>query len=235
MVIGVSKMVTVVIPARAGSKRILNKNIRLFQGKPLIEYSIAAAKGCKLINEVAVSTDSQEIAEIATLAGADKIVFRTEELANDYASIDEVMADYVSKYESEYAMCVYPTAPLLTPLILTQAVKKFLDNPNKLLISVFKNDANLDRSLIADSVGNLKYRFPENARKRTQDLPITYSDAGQFAIANSENWVIHANSTLDSYTYFELDNRFLVDIDEERDWVKAEIFFQILESKKILP
>lgn len=228
-------MVTVVIPARAGSKRIKNKNIKLFHGKPLIDYPIAAAKACKLVSEVVVSTDSKEIAKIATLAGADRIVFRAQELSDDYASIDDVMSDYVSKYEIDYAMCVYPTAPLLTSAVITQAVEKFLENPNKLLISVFRNDTNLDRSLIPDNQGNLKYRFPENAQKRTQDLPITYSDAGQFAIANSENWISHAKNPLDSYTYYELDNRFLVDIDEERDWTKAEILYRILESQEIIP
>ena len=228
-------MVTVVIPARAGSKRIQNKNIKHFRGKPLIEYPIVAAKTSKIVSEVVVSTDSEEIAEIATLAGADKIVFRPEKLADDYASIDDVMADYVTNYESDYAMCVYPTAPLLTAEVINRAVEKFLENPNKLLISVIKNDANLDRSLYADNSGNLKYRFPKNAQKRTQDLPATYSDAGQFAIANAESWIIHANSPLDSFAYFELDNRFVVDIDEERDWMKAEILYEILVTQNIFP
>jgi N-acylneuraminate cytidylyltransferase len=228
-------MITVVIPARAGSKRIQNKNIKHFHGKPLIKYPIVAARACKLVSEVVVSTDSEEIAEIATSAGADKIVFRPEKLADDYATTDEVMAHFVTNHETTFAMCIYPTTPLLTTEVITCGIEKFLENPNKLLISVTKNDINLERSFIADHLGNLKYRFPENAQKRTQELPVTFSDAGQFAIANSKNWITHAKSTLDAFAYFELDNRFVVDIDEERDWLKAEILYQILVTQKILP
>ena len=108
-----------IITARGGSKRIPKKNIREFCGKPIISYAIQAALESKVFDEIMVSTDSQEIAEIAKKYGANVPFIRSAETANDYATTSEVLLEVIEEYEKrnqvfEYACCIYPTAPFIT-------------------------------------------------------------------------------------------------------------------------
>ena len=109
-----------IITARGGSKRIPKKNIKDFCGKPIIAYSIEAAISSKLFDEVMVSTDDEEIAEIAKLYGAKVPFFRSEKNSDDFATTADVLDEVINKYKNElnkkydYICCIYPTAPFIT-------------------------------------------------------------------------------------------------------------------------
>ena len=118
-----------VVVARGGSKRIPKKNIKLFCGEPIMSYSIKAAISSNLFSEVMVSTDSEEIAEIARSYGASVPFMRSEKNSGDFATTDEVMLEVVERYQTmgykyEYACCLYPTAPFITPEILIEAIDR---------------------------------------------------------------------------------------------------------------
>lgn len=102
-----------IIPARGGSRRILRKNIRPFFGKPIIAYSIETAKRSGLFDHVVVSTEDQEIAEIAASVGA-WVLYRPMRLADNETGTQEVMAQTVALFDAEFACCIYATAPLMS-------------------------------------------------------------------------------------------------------------------------
>ena len=116
------------ITARGGSKRIPRKNVKEFCGKPILFYSIEAALQSGVFDEVMVSTDDMEIAELAKKAGASVPFMRSEATANDYASTDEVIMEVIQEYEKrgqhfDSFCCIYPTAPFLTPQRLCEAME----------------------------------------------------------------------------------------------------------------
>ena len=109
-----------VIPARGGSKRIPRKNIKLFYGLPVIAYAIKAAKDSEIFDEIIVSTDDEEIAEVAINFGAAVPWMRPKDLSDDYATTVSVMQDAVKKLKMnlinlENICCIYPVTPLLKP------------------------------------------------------------------------------------------------------------------------
>ena len=121
-----------IIPARGGSKRIPRKNIKLFHGLPVIVYAIKAAKESEIFDEVFVSTDDEEIAEVATSFGATIPWMRSKDLSDDHATTIHVMQDTVNKLSTnlidlENICCVYPVTPLLRPNFLSQGFKTLQD------------------------------------------------------------------------------------------------------------
>ena len=116
-----------IITARGGSKRIPRKNIKDFNGRPIIAYSIEAAKASGVFDEVMVSTDDKEIGDIAASYGAAVPFYRSKETSNDFATtadvIEEVIREYQQKgMEFDIIACIYPTAPFITADKLKNAV-----------------------------------------------------------------------------------------------------------------
>ncbi|WP_239650462.1 pseudaminic acid cytidylyltransferase [Anaerovibrio lipolyticus] len=174
----------VIITARGGSKRIPKKNIKDFCGKPIIAYSIEAALESNLFDEVMVSTDSEEIAEVAKRYGAKVPFMRSEKNSDDYATTDDVLQEVISKYEKlgqsfDTMCCIYPTAPFVTGDNLKQAHKVFATSEADMLESVVKFSFPPQRAFVLRD-GQLEYRYPECAPMRSQDLEDWYHDAGQF-------------------------------------------------------
>lgn len=181
-----------IIPARGGSKRIPRKNIKPFMGKPIIAYSIEAALQSGLFDEVMVSTDDEEIAEIACKYGAQVPFMRSAEMSNDYAGTADVILEVLRMYkeqgrEFETVCCIYSTAPFVTPERLREAYGKM----NSEIDSVFTCVAYsypIQRSLhIVD--GKIGMVYPEYESSRSQDLETIYHDAGQFYVAKTASFI----------------------------------------------
>ena len=153
-----------IITARGGSKRIPSKNIRAFLGKPIISYSIEAALGCKIFDEVMVSTDSKRIADISREHGALVPFFRSSKSSDDYATTSDVLYEVIRLYKSmdkapDVVCCIYPTAPFVTPSMLKVAYEKLTSSPDICtVVPVVKYSYPPQRGLVIDG-GLLKMKY----------------------------------------------------------------------------
>lgn len=225
----------VIITARGGSKRIPKKNIKDFCGKPIIAYSIEAALESNLFDEVMVSTDSEEIAEVAKRYGAKVPFMRSEKNSDDYATTADVLQEVISKYEKlgqsfDTMCCIYPTAPFVTGDKLKQAHKVFATSEADMLESVVKFSFPPQRAFVLRD-GQLEYRYPECAPMRSQDLEDWYHDAGQFYFYDVDKFKTNI-SLWGGYSFkrvpFVLDEIEVQDIDNLTDWKLAEIKYRLL-------
>lgn len=174
-----------IIPARGGSKRIPRKNIKPFMGKPIIAYSIEAALQSGLFDEVMVSTDDEEIAEIARRYGAKIPFIRSKENANDYAGladvIDEVIKNYsLSGVSYDNWCCLLATAPFVTPSLLNDSYHLFITGGFDTLRPVIRFSYPIQRAFRMDNDGMVSFINPEYISTRTQDLETAFHDAGLF-------------------------------------------------------
>ncbi|MBP3278070.1 MAG: pseudaminic acid cytidylyltransferase [Butyrivibrio sp.] len=223
------------ITARGGSKRIPRKNIKEFNGKPIIAYSIEAALKSGAFDEVMVSTDDEEIADIARKYGASVPFFRSEKTSNDYATtvdvIDEVVREYHSRGKDfDVFACIYPTAPFITADKLKEAVDKLSASDADSLIPVVRFSYPPQRAMeIRD--GRLVFRQPENLSKRSQDLEPHYHDAGQFYVVKTESFLKNKGIMVGQILPMELSELEVQDIDNEVDWKLAEMKYKLLQDK----
>lgn len=226
-----------IIPARGGSKRIPGKNIKLFCGKPLIAYSIEAARKSGLFEKVIVSTDSPEVADIAKEFGAEVPFIRPSELSNDVVGTRPVTNHAIQYciehyFEPEFACCIYATAPFISDRYLKQGLQNLQANPDKLFsFSVTTYPFPIQRSLkIAD--GQLEAMFPENIYKRSQDLDEAFHDAGQFYWGTTQGY-LSGTSLFSEYSLPVVLPRYLVqDIDTKEDWTRAELMYKAYLSSE---
>ena len=220
-----------IIPARGGSKRIPRKNIKNFLGQPIISYSIKAALKSGLFEEVMVSTDDSEIAEISRSFGAEVPFYRSKENSNDYATTMEVIVEVMENYEKlsrdfDFCCCLYPTAPLINENDLLSAYEELIRGNFHALFTVQRLSFPIKRVLTV-SDGKLEMLFPEHLKSRSQDLEPAFRDAGQFywfncSLNNFENvWLKNTG-------YVEIDELKAQDIDNESDWKMAELKKQLL-------
>jgi N-acylneuraminate cytidylyltransferase len=217
-----------VIPARGGSKRIPRKNIRLFHGKPMIVWSIEAALRAGVFDAVVVSTDDDEIAIIASSAGAEVPFRRPSELSGDDAMTMPVLNHAIdwwgkNKYPIEFVCCLYATAPFVRHDCLSQAIQILRKSDAEFLLSVARFDYPVQRSLKLDGHGMLKFAEPENALKRSQDLEPHYHDAGQFFVGRADAFYRHKSVLFGYCLPLILPREEVIDIDTEDDWRQAEI------------
>ena len=173
-----------IITARGGSKRIPKKNIKNFCGKPIIAYSIEAALKSKLFDEIMVSTDDLEIAEVAKKYGANVPFMRSEKNSDDYATTADVLCEVLEEYSKlgqqfECICCIYPTAPFITSKRLIESFLKLKESKADMLTPVVKFSYPPQRSFILNN-GLLEYKWPQYIRTRSQDLEEFYHDVGQF-------------------------------------------------------
>ena len=164
-----------VIPARGGSKRIPLKNIKEFNGSPLISYSIKAALESKLFDKVVVSTDDEKIASVAKSFGAEVPFLRDKSLADDFTGTFAVVKDAYLKLKDSFSSldtvcCIYATAPLLKAKHLQEAYNLMQNAQAKSVISICEFPFPIQRAFVKDDNGNLSYREPKFAHMRSQDL-----------------------------------------------------------------
>lgn len=222
-----------IIPARGGSKRIPRKNIRDFLGKPIIAYSIETALECGLFDEVMVSTDDEEITEVARKYGAKVPFIRSEENADDYASTVDVLVEVLLEYQQrgkyfENGCCIYSTAPLLKSSFLKSGYERLINESFSTLFPVVEFSYPILRSLRLIKKGKVEMNWPEHLESRSQDLPKAYHDAGQFYWFNVEQLLNKKKLFGDNSGSIILPNTLVQDIDTQEDWDLAEMKAKLL-------
>lgn len=214
-----------VICARSGSKRIKNKNIINFFGKPIIYYPLKVAKKNNLIKKVYVSTDSTKIKKIAERYGAEVPYLRKKSLSNDNASLKKALEDFChnTKTNEKYVCCIYSTAVLLNNELINKAYLKLKRLKYDLILGVkeFETDPNLAMHIKNKKINflNKKYYLSNNKRKKY------YSDAGSFFIFNKKNFF--KNEYLPKKTtYLLLNNNEALDVNYHKDLNLLKILFK---------
>lgn len=222
-----------IITARGGSKRIPRKNIKDFCGKPIIGYSIEAAKRSRLFDEVMVSTDDKEIAEIAEHYGASVPFMRSAKNSDDFATTADVLREVLTEYEKrgyffEWMCCLYPTAPFVTSEKLRDSFSYLQKSNADALVSVVRFSFPPQRCFVFRD-GLLSYKCPENAQTRSQDLEPLYHDAGQFYFWKVDKF---ANGMIKKTIPFILSDLEVQDIDNLSDWKLAELKYRVLLQER---
>lgn len=226
-----------IITARGGSKRIPNKNIKLFCGKPIIQYSIEAALHAHIFDEVMVSTDSQEIAELSRNLGAGVPFMRSEETSDDYATTSDVLKEVLLKYEKsgiifENLACIYPTAPFITKEKLCFAMNKLETENVDCVMPVVEYSFPPLRSV--EIKENLAYmKFPEYLNSRSQDLSPWYHDCGQYYCANVKRFLDEGKLMMEKVFPVITSELEVQDIDNINDWEIAEIKFNLFLQNRL--
>jgi pseudaminic acid cytidylyltransferase len=223
-----------IITARGGSKRIPRKNIKLFLGQPIINYSIKAALASGCFDEVMVSTDDQEIAAIAQAAGAKVPFMRSAATSSDTATTVAVLLEVVNKYkelgqEFDLVCCLYPTAPFITAAKLIGAEELLLKSGADVVFPVVRFSYPIQRALKIEDK-KVKMFWPENLNVRSQDLEPAYHDCGQFYFFKTDKLLIQQTVFSGFALPLEVSELEVQDIDNEIDWQLAEIKYQKLNN-----
>lgn len=224
-----------IITARGGSKRIPKKNIKNFCGKPIIAYSIEAAVESGLFSEVMVSTDSEEIAEIAKQYGAKVPFMRSERNAGDFATTSDVIMEVIEEYrkrgkEFDYICCIYPTAPFVTPEILKDAMDIMEEKNPVEVMPVVQFSYPPQRCFVIDENQNMRYKYEEYIKSRSQDLEKQYHDAGQFYVYHTEKYLQLNGNISGGIRPIIVSEMQVQDIDNEEDWKIAELKYKLMKE-----
>ena len=226
-----------IITARGGSKRIPRKNIKEFCGKPIIAYSIEAALKSELFDEVMVSTDDAEIAEVARKYGAQVPFMRSAKNSDDYATTADVLSEVLETYKQQgknfdIMCCIYPTAPFVTSEKLQKAYEAFLEHGRETVVPVVSFSFPPQRSFVLKN-GKLAYKYKEYINSRSQDLEEWYHDAGQFYfhdVAKFKDSCATGNAG-EEYIPFILPETEVQDIDNLTDWEIAEAKCKVMQKQ----
>lgn len=222
-----------IIPARGGSQRIPRKNLKLFNGEPMIVGSIRTALTSGLFDRVVVSTDDQEIADVAKAHGADVPFMRPATLADHFTGTAAVIQHAIGALDQryDYTCCLYATAPLLQARFLRQGLDALQAAPDKsFAFSVCGFGFPIQRALQITENGSLDAMHPEYRNVRSQDLTAAYQDAGQFYWGRTEAW-LRGEVMFSSQSLPVILPRHLVqDIDTEEDWLRAEYLYAALKA-----
>lgn len=225
-----------IIPARGGSKRIPRKNIKNFHGKPLIAYSITLAKNSKLFDDIIVSTDDEEIEQIAKEYGARVPFIRPKELSDDFTGTGAVIShalEYLKEKNEEYDyLCtIYATAPLLQEEYLKEGFEKLKNSDAIHSFSATSMPFPIQRTFKITSENRCEMFWPENFKKRSQDLEEAYQDAGQFywtKLNKKSDEIIFGKDSIP----IVLPRHLVQDIDTLEDWQRAEVMYEVISKMK---
>ena len=223
-----------VIPARGGSKRIPRKNIKDFCGKPMIAWAIGAARESGLFDHIVVSTEDEEIAELARSWGAETPFVRPPNLADDQTPTVPVIAHAVNSclgigWVADYVCCIYPCVPFLQVNDLIAALGLAQARNADFVYPVTEYVHPIQRAMRQLPEGKMQFFSPEHELTRTQDLEKTYHDAGQFYWGKASAWLEHKKMHTDGLGV-RIPNWRVVDIDSGDDWRRAELIFKAINS-----
>tara|TARA_S200000501_G_C20714332_1_gene695495 strand:+ start:341 stop:1039 length:699 start_codon:yes stop_codon:yes gene_type:complete len=224
-----------VIPARGGSKRIPRKNISDFCGKPMISWPIKVIKNSKMFDRIIISTDDEEISEIALAYGGEVPFIRPAEISDDFTGTTEVIAHAVhwmheNGLEPDAVCCIYPTSVFLKVPDLKKGLAALKSGRWQYSFSVTDYNSSIFRSFEKSSNGGVKMFFPKHYDKRSQDLPMALHDAAQFYWGRPEAWINNLK-LFDNHSHPIFIPRWRVrDIDEVDDWKRAESLFKLYED-----
>jgi CMP-N-acetylneuraminic acid synthetase len=223
------------IPARAGSKRIPNKNVKEFFGVPMVARAINLLQNSKIFELIEVSTDDLYIAELSSKLGA-SVVKRSSYLSSDEIGINSVMSDYCKQNtlkfkDTDQVVCLLPCTPLISVEDIIKFSKLHDSNIDSFVFPVAEYASNPDRALVRTQSSNFKFKIEENRLKSEIHLKKYFYDAGQFYIQTAKNWKqgLASNIVCDVIEPWKA-----IDIDEPMDWDFAEIIFKGLNSNQTL-
>lgn len=222
-----------IIPARAGSKRIIGKNIREFCGKPIIAYSIETALKTGIFDKVIVSTDSEKIASVAKDYGAEVPFLRPKEFSDDFTGTNQVIKHAIITLKdqginAEFACCIYATAPLLQTSYLIDGYEKLCASRKLYSFSVTSYSFPIQRALRLNHQGCVEPVSPQYRETRSQDLEEAYHDAGQFYWGRCSSFLDDEVTYAPSSIAILIPPYLVQDIDTLEDWKKAELMYQCL-------
>jgi N-acylneuraminate cytidylyltransferase len=231
----------VIVPARGGSQRIPGKNIRPFLGVPLLTRTVEILRGANLFDRIVVSTDDPKVAETAVAAGAEVPFTRDASLADDHTGTAPVVADAVVRLESEMAVTldpvcvVYPAAVFVRGDDLRAALDCLVRTEASLVFSAVSFPGPIERAWRVDDAGRAHMIRPEYRLARSQDLPTTYHDAGQFYWGTRRYWLAAAagaDQHSEPTRLHVLPRWRAVDIDTPEDWEHAEVLYRLAAEKR---
>jgi N-acylneuraminate cytidylyltransferase len=226
-----------IIPARSGSKRIPNKNIKDFFGKPIIAYSIEAALSCGLFDEIMVSTDCELITDVALRYGANVPFLRSSINSNDFATTFDVIEEVLECYSNngikfKEATCIYACAPFVTASLLKKSFQ-LLAKGVDCVFPVLPYSHPIQRSLEVSVDGKVLPFFDADKMSRTQDFKKAFHDAGMFYTFDTERLLASKSLRTQNTIAIELDEISAHDIDNENDWKLAELKYKLFFNERI--
>lgn len=222
-----------IIPARIGSKRIKKKNIKMFYGKPMLQWTYEIIKKSKIFNKIVLTSDSDQILNIGKKIGFDILIKRPKKLSNDYVGTVPVVKHAINfLFNQSIAInktcCVYPCNPFILNKDLKKANKLASKNINNFIFPITNHSHPIERSLYFNSFNSkITYVNKKFINVRTQDLKKTFYDVGQFYFASSKTWLDMKKLI---YVGIPIPNWRVVDIDTPEDWKRAEILFKNLKK-----
>nr|WP_315105520.1 pseudaminic acid cytidylyltransferase [uncultured Campylobacter sp.] len=226
-----------VIPARGGSKRIPRKNIKPFCGKPMIAYSIEAAIRAGIFDEIIVSTDDEEIADIAKNAGASVPFMRPKELSDDFTATGAVVEHVIKFLQArgdriKFVCTIYATAPLIDEFYIKLGLEKLRASNAKNAFSCTSMPFPIWRTFKIAKDGRCEMFWRENFAKRSQDLEEAYQDAGQFYWTNldapSSDEIFFGRDSI----AIVLPRHWVQDIVTPQDWIRAEFLYKAVQKSR---
>jgi pseudaminic acid cytidylyltransferase len=225
-------MIVAIIPARIGSKRIKKKNIKSFLGRPIISYSIRAAKQSKIFDKIIVSTDSNLIGNIARKYGAEFLFKRPKKLSGDTISTRKVILHaikWLSKNNKTptFICCIYPTAPLMSHLDLIKSFKLIKKKKCNYVFAATKNSFPIERCFYFNKNKQLTLVNKYNYFKRSQSFIPKYRDVGQFYWGTYNSWTNNSRIFNKNSLIYLLPNLKTQDIDNIEDWKLAEKLYKV--------
>jgi pseudaminic acid cytidylyltransferase len=226
-----------IIPARGSSKRISNKNIKDFFGKPIIAYSIEAALGYGLYDEVMVSTDCELIKDVALQYGAKVPFLRSSINSNDFATTFDVLEEVLNWYNKNginfnEASCIYACAPFTTPNLLKQSFQ-LLEKGCDCVFPVIQYSHPIQRAIEVSVGGKVIPFFDVDNSIRTQDFKKAFHDAGMFYTFDVYKILLEKTLRTENTIAIEIDEHRAHDIDNENDWKLAELKYKLFFNEKL--
>jgi len=223
-----------IIPARGGSKRIPRKNIKIFAGRPMLAYAITAAKQSGLFEHVVVSTEDEEIKEIALEWGAETPFVRPLDLADDYTPTVPVVAHGIRACQElgwviSTACCIYPAVPFLKHQDLLGAINLWKSSAVNYCFPITEYSSPPQRAMQREHDGRVTPMYPQHELSRTQDLRPAFYDAGQFYWGRADEWLKNPKVHSSGLGYV-IPNWRVIDIDTPRDWLLAERLYKIFSE-----
>lgn len=221
-----------IIPARSGSKRIKDKNIRLFHRKPIIYYPIKAAKESKLFDQIYVSTNSNKIKKISKKLGA-KILDRPDNfLSGDKAGIIDVISYETKKLKAQIkknfnVCCIFPASPFIKSNDLLRGLKLIKKKNFSYVFTASKVNTNIERTFEITPKNRLKKMNKRNLGKRSQEFNDKYFDVGQFYFASSDTWIKKKKVFSKNSCVIKINPLYAIDINYMEDFKKAEQIYKL--------
>lgn len=225
-----------IIPARGGSKRIPRKNVKEFCGKPMIAWSIEAAKASGCFDRIIVSTDHEEIASLAMKWGGMVPFMRPAELSDDFTGTLPVVrhaVEWLNENDApvEFACCLYATAPFVAAKDLQQGLQLIKGASASYAFSVTSYAFPIQRAIRITEHGRVAMFNPEYFQTRSQDLEDAWHDAGQFYWGTAEAWCEERPIFSGDSVPVKLPRHRVQDIDTPEDWIRAEWLFRAMQAE----